>query len=215
MKINVIKDYMGNESISRQWEVNDFVNKMSTVHAMLALKINNNKQFGHYIEIGAGHFKENNNTYFLEKNYKWHGVALDISKYHADIYNKNRSNPCLNEDAIFFDWEFFLSKNEYPKIIDFLQIDIDWHPNKHGNFLALINLPLTKYRFNVISIEHGSGLFYELKKIANLQREILSSLGYYQIYQGINDDIWINEQPNTKNGYSSITAMSTQGLLPI
>lgn len=158
-----------------------------------ALRVNKDKREGTYVEIGAGHFKIGNNTFFLENLFDWKGVAIDKQKNYADLYNQNRKNLCLHDDAMTYDWKKYFEQNNFPKQIDFLQIDIDHNP-EHANLIALINLPLTNYRFTTISIEHDTRLNYKFKSLRNAQREILSGLGYRLVYPGDFNDLWVDSK---------------------
>ena len=155
-------DYKNQEHIIPIWSLEDFYldEPDMPIQTSLAYKLNNDLNNGYYIEIGAGHYKKQNNTYYLENKYNWTGISIDIEQPMVDIFNNNRKNKCIQADAITFNWEQYLVENNFPKKIDFLSIDVDFHSHPHANLLALLNLPLTKYQFNIISIEHGSGIFY-------------------------------------------------------
>jgi hypothetical protein len=172
----------------------------------MAYKFNGDLKNGYYIEIGAGNYKDHNNTYLLEKEYGWKGVSLDIVSVIVDDFNNNRSNKCLNANALEFDWASYLRDNDFPKIIDFLSIDIDSNTHEYANFLALINLPLFQYKFRIIAIEHAAEIDYKLEKIKHLQRETLTALGYSLILRGRNDDIWSLENSNSTNGFDKINS---------
>ena len=36
------------------------------------------KKNGYYVELGAAHYSNGNNTYLLEKDYDWKGVSFEI-----------------------------------------------------------------------------------------------------------------------------------------
>ena len=200
-------DYKNQEHIIPIWSLEDFYldEPDMPIQTSLAYKLNNDLNNGYYIEIGAGHYKKQNNTYYLENKYNWTGISIDIEQPMVDIFNNNRKNKCIQADAITFNWEQYLVENNFPKKIDFLSIDVDFHSHPHANLLALLNLPLTKYQFNIISIEHGSGIFYEQKKLRDMQRDILSTLGYSLLIRGTSDDIWSYEKINTHNGFDQLS----------
>jgi hypothetical protein len=151
-----------------------------------------NKTNGYYVEIGAGHYFNKNNTFYLEKFLNWNGVAIDNNKNKSDLYNENRKNYCLNRNAITYEWDEYFKNNNFPNQIDYLQIDIDKIP-KNANLLALINLPICKYRFSVITIEHNAEIDYEMESVRRTQREILSGLGYALILRGMSEDWWVDK----------------------
>lgn len=156
------------------------------------LKILQEKTNGTFLEIGSGHPVEGNNTYLLEKQFNWTGLAIDIDKNNCSLYNENRISTCVREDALRFNYEKYLVENNFPKRIDYLQIDVDDTP-RHANLLALIRIPLSNYRFNVITIEHDSIRDFTLKPMRDCQRMILSSFGYELILQGENEDFWVDK----------------------
>jgi hypothetical protein len=160
------------------------------------------KRNGCYVEIGSGHPEIGNNTYLLEKQFGWSGVGFELDSEMVKTYNSVRVNKCLNEDAITADYRRIFKENEFPKQIDYLQIDVDNQPFA-ANLLALIALPLAEYRFSIMTIEHGVVSDYRNEELRSCQRTILSSFGYRLIVQGINEDWWVdgNVIPYEKYGY--------------
>ena len=145
-----------------------------------------------YLEIGSSHYKNQNDTYILEKEHGWSGLSIEIEEGLSKEFNENRSNICINADAISVDWVHTLEKYNAPDRIDFLQIDIDITP-RNANLLALINLPLSRYRFNSIIIEHSVGMDYTFEALRAAQRYILTSLNYRLVHSGHADDWWVDE----------------------
>ena len=178
-----------------------------TPHTAFAYHLAKEKSNGWYVELGAAHYEYGNNTYALEKVFNWTGVAIDIQENWADLYNKNRKNHCIGADALSFNWDKYFSDNGFPKQIDYLQIDVDGQ-NENNNLIALFNLPLTRYRFTGITIEHDSGRDFRLKRVRDIQREILSSLDYDLVVAGEYEDWWIDKTayPNSEE-YSSMSVM--------
>jgi len=160
----------------------------------------NGKRDGYYVELGAFHSKNGNNTYTLEKEYGWKGVAFDIVDHSVKEYNENRSNPCLLEDATTFDYRKYFEENNFPKQIDFLQVDVDSGYDREGNSVvspyqslwALLNVPLTTYRFSVITFEHDAIIEYKNIPMRDAQREILHSLGYKMVGRSTHEDWWVD-----------------------
>lgn len=155
------------------------------------LNVLDGKTSGTYLEIGAGHPENGNNTFLLEKEFCWTGVGIEIEEQLVDVYTKQRANPCLIENAISANYREILSKYEMPKNIDYLQIDIDFKP-QHANFMALTAIPLSDYSFSVMTIEHGCINDYKMQRMRDSQRLLLESFGYRLIVQGNNEDWWIN-----------------------
>lgn len=168
----------------------------------------NNKTNGYYVELGAFHSKDNSNTYFLEKDYNWTGVSFEIIPERREEFVKNRSNPCYN-DALEFNYIEYFQKNNYPKQIDFLQVDIDsgydeaCKPvgNSYTTLHGLIALPLNQYRFSVITFEHDTNMYFRNSGMRDAQREILDSLGYTLVRKENHEDWWVDPSIIKINSY--------------
>ena len=133
------------------------------------------KNNGTYVEIGAYHSKEISNTYMLEKEYGWTGVSFEIDPDRVNEFNANRSNKCYRADATTFDYETLFNSLNLPKQIDYLQVDIDPAGN---SLMALLALPLEKYRFSAITFEHDLYVDPSNMAIKDKQKEVLFGLGY-------------------------------------
>lgn len=208
-KLKIINYYNENKT-HPDWSMEDFSENgrdIGSINAMLAYKLNGDLINGSYIEIGTGHYEQGSNTYLLEKKYGWKGLSIDISKQMVDVFNENRSNKCVEGDAITFNWEKYLEENNFPKQIDYLSLDVDYNTHSHANLLSLLNFPITKYKFNIISIEHLSDIHYNLRDIKDTQRSILSALGYHLVIRGYNNDLWALEEPNSNNGFYTLNSI--------
>jgi len=155
------------------------------------LNLLSEKQNGVYLELGSGHPEIGNNTWILEKYFGWSGLSLEKNQDMVNLHLASRSNPCIAADAIAFNYVDYFRNCAFPKQIDYLQIDIDDKP-ENANLLALIALPLSDYRFSVITIEHGCIINYKYSRLRDSQRLILESFGYRLIVQGGNEDWWID-----------------------
>lgn len=133
------------------------------------------KMNGFYVEIGAMDSKNISNTYLLETKYQWNGVGLEILDRRAEEYNLNRRNPCLNVDATTFDYLKYFEENNFPKTIDYLQVDIE---PAFQSLKALQALPLDKYRFSVITFEHDLYDDPNNALIKQAAKDLLFSFGY-------------------------------------
>jgi hypothetical protein len=172
-----------------------------TAKEKFVLDITKNKQDGFYLELGGSHSTENSNTYNLETYNSWKGLALEIVPKLQEEYSANRKNPCLLEDAMKFNYLDYFEKNDVPKQIDFLSVNIDTGYNDNtgrllGNpaqsLLGLIALPLNSYRFTVITFEHEALQDYKNGSIRDAQREILNALGYSLVVRTWAEDWWVD-----------------------
>jgi hypothetical protein len=124
---------------------------------------------GYYLEIGAWHPSIGNNTFSFERDFGWNGVSIDISNTYQSAWSLTRHNPLLIEDATESDYASILST--FPPLIDYLSLDID-----SGYDKVLERMPLDKYTFKVITIEHDFYRFGDEFRAA--ERRILESFGY-------------------------------------
>ena len=161
-----------------------------------------NKKDGYYVELGAADPIEGSNTYKLETEFGWKGVSFDLNEAHANKFNEIRKNPCLAEDAITFNYEKYFEENNFPKRIDYLQVDVDTGYDLGGrplgnfcsNLLGLIALPLNRYRFSVVTFEHDALIHYKLNDIRDAQREIMNALGYSLVKRITWEDWWVDPE---------------------
>lgn len=155
----------------------------------------NEKREGVYVEIGGYHSQHDSNTYLLETKYGWKGVALEIDQARSDEYNANRSNICLTVDATTFDYLKYFEDNNFPKTIDYLQVDIE---PAYQSLKALESLPLDRYRFSVVTFEHDLYADPNNALIKEKAKEILSSLNYVLVAENVEhegkifEDWWLD-----------------------
>jgi hypothetical protein len=163
------------------------------------LNVLNEKRNGWYVEVGSSDPVIYNNTYILETEYGWQGVGFEWDQGAADIYNSVRKNKCISADATQFDYLKYFQDNAFPKQIDYLQLDIE---PAYQTLAALKQIPLTEYRFSVITYEHDLYADPANKEIKEESIRILSSLGYKLLVENVNDgspdrifeDWWIDPQ---------------------
>ena len=166
------------------------------------LDILKGKKNGYYVELGGADPIDGSNTYKLEKDFGWKGVSFDWDEEHAANFNKVRSNPCLAVDAIAFNHGKYFEENNFPERIDYLQVDVDtgYSPggrplgNPASNLLGLISLPLTRYRFSVVTFEHDANIHYKLSSVRDAQREIMDGLGYSLVQRHTWEDWWVDPE---------------------
>lgn len=164
------------------------------------IEILDKKRNGYYVELGAYHSQIVSNTYQLEKSYNWNGVSFEIVTEFYEEISANRKNPCILGDATQFNYIKYFEENNFPKQIDFLQIDIDGGYNNLGrpssnpnlSLLGLISLPLNTYRFSVITFEHDVSTYFKLDSQRDASREILDSLGYALVVKAPHEDWWVD-----------------------
>jgi len=149
---------------------------------LFVTNITNNKVNGYYVEVGSSHPKYGNNTYLLEKTLNWKGVSLENNNTFVSLFRQSRINPCLEVDATIFGFKEYFVKNNFPKQIDYLQIDIE---PPLANLCVLENLPLDLYRFSTITFEHDLYAKTENKIVKQKAEEILLKYGYKRIVNNL------------------------------
>ena len=184
-------------------ELEDFMrSKREVTHSSdsFALDILDYKRDGYYVEMGSADPISGNTTYRMESEFGWKGVGFELDQDHADKYNSVRKNPCIVADATKFNYLKYFEENNFPKQLDYLQIDIESPMDQGGRPIApigqplngLISLPLTQYRFNVICFEHEFMIHYKNASLRDAQREILNNLGYSLVAKLGHEDWWVD-----------------------
>lgn len=143
---------------------------------------------GFYIEIGASHPVNINNTYLLEQN-GWEGISIDIEDISQQEWLKVRKNPLVIADALEFDFAPYLTKR-----VDYLQVDID--PAKQS-LKCLEKMLSYGQRFSVITFEHD---YYDDPSVREPSRLLLFKNNYRPFkfdveYEGqIFEDWWLDRE---------------------
>jgi len=171
----------------------------SSSQEAFVLSLFKEKKNGYYVELGAFDSRIGSNTFYLEKDYSWNGVSFEVIDERRNEFNANRKNPCMG-DALNFNYIDYFQVNNFPKQIDYLQVDIDGGYQEDGrpfgnhylSLLGLISLPLTQYRFSIITFEHDANMYYKNTAMRDCQREILDSLGYALVVRELHEDWWVD-----------------------
>lgn len=135
------------------------------------------KKNGFYLDIGSCHSMISNNTFFFE-SLDWKGICVEINSEFNESYNNRKDCTYLNQDATQIDYNSLFEKNNFPKVIDYLSLDVDTL-----SLTVLDKLPLDKYRFRVITIEHDAYLYGD--EYRGKQREMLEQNGYLLICSNV------------------------------
>jgi hypothetical protein len=151
--------------------------------------VNNFKKDGYFVEIGANDPIHHNNTYVLEKNLNWKGLMVEYISGWYSHYRDIRPNsiPIIN-DATIVDYLKYLEDYNFPKNIDYLQIDLDVDNRSTLTTLELFDKTIfDKYTFSTITFEHDiyTGNFFDTQKIS---REIFSRRGYILLFSNVS--VW-------------------------
>jgi len=146
------------------------------------LSILGGKRNGFYLEIGSAGPEIANNTFLLEKSFNWNGISIEFNPDLVDEFSQLRSNSCILADATKFDFLACLEENNFPEVIDFLQLDIDPAAN---TLLALKQIPFNKYRFSVVTFEHDLYRSADNIRVKSEAASILEKHGYIRIVDNL------------------------------
>ena len=208
--LNKFPEPMSNPKICYQSKLSNIKYKFNNIEKIkknysqiyqdiFVLIITNGKENGTYLEIGSGDPIYGNNTYLLEKDFKWKGLSIDINNFYKNKFIEKRLNNFICENALNINYcELLLNNKEIfeNNIIDYLQIDCDPCENSYE---ILLKIPFDKYQFKIITFEHD---YYNDKNqiIRQKSRDYLLNKGYQLIAGNISpndfnnpfEDWWIN-----------------------
>ena len=170
-------------------------NYSQSLQDIFTLSVLDGKRNGTYLEIGGDDGIGINNTYLLESQYDWTGLAFEWLEPGWNKYVSKRKNPCLCADATKADYAKLFVEYNFPNQIDFLQVDIE---PAQQTLDALKAIPHNKYRFSVICFETAIYLGQDVH-VQQEQIDLLQSLGYVMIAKNISnvgndpfEDWWVD-----------------------
>jgi tetratricopeptide (TPR) repeat protein len=211
-------NYTKNQYHNVKFKFNDIEklerNFSQAMQDMFVLTMLNGKKDGSYLEIGSGHAFYGSNTAVLDKNFNWKGISIDYNLSYIESF-KDRSTVHITQDALSINYDELLSEYNFPKNIDYLQLDCD---PTDITFEVLKKIPFDKYKFAVITFEHD---FYTDSKYRDLSREYLISKGYELIVDNIApdrlcsfEDWWIHPDLVDKNIVNNFRIISNKAKKP-
>jgi len=165
-------NFPGSASVKFNWS-----QSMQDMFVLMAL---DGKKNGVYVELGADLPRIINNTYLLESEFDWAGVSFEYDAAKVAFFNTIRRNKCICTDATTFDYKFLFEERNYPKQIDYLQLDLD---PAEGTLAALKHLPLDDYRFTAITYE--TDVYRAGADVQDEEIEYLKSYGYELVVRNV------------------------------
>lgn len=148
--------------------------------------LTNNKNNGTFLEIGSNDPIFNNNTYILEKEHNYRGVMVEYDKSFESAYKIHRPNSIhILNDAQIVNYRNILDVNNFPKEIDYLQIDLNVDDCSTLNTLKLLNYTVfDKYKFSTVTFEHDiyTGNYFNTQEIS---RRIFEERGYILVFPDV------------------------------
>ena len=150
-------------------------------HDLFAWVVNNRKNDGYLVDIGARGPTNSNSLFLLQQG--WSGTLIDQHD-HTDQWTMHKVkfyaiNATIKEklDEAF---------KTVPDVVDYLSLDID------ENGLKCLNaIDLNKFKFKCITIEHNKAYSQQQEEP---QREILNKYGYFLLVKnfGMGEDWWVH-----------------------
>jgi hypothetical protein len=160
-------------------------NYSQTFQDMFAITMANGKRNGFFLEIGAQEPIRISNSYLLESVFDWRGISIDWDTSVSSQHKEQRKNIFVSGNALEIDYSKLLADNNFPKQIDYLQIDIDPSIQSY-NCLAM--LPLNTYRFSAITFEHDAWRDSNGPYVRSASRTIFERNGYVLIAGNISNE---------------------------
>jgi hypothetical protein len=164
------------------------------------LNVLKHKKGGTFVDIGAGHPVDINNTVVLEKDYGWSGVSFDIGPPHThgcwhlstvneyeDLWKSERSTNLICGNALEVDYKDVFEKNELQSKIDYLSMDLD---PPFVTYECLLKIPFDKYQFEVVTFETD---YYREKRTQEPSRRLMRGYGYVLKEENDQEDWYVHE----------------------
>lgn len=152
------------------------------------LNILKNKKNGFFLEIGSNHPTHINNSYILERDYKWNGIMIEYTKHWLHDYKIVRPNSIhVINDATTIDYKSLFETNNVPLNLDYLQIDLEVNNGSTLKTLKKLNEEvMDTYKFATITFEHD--IYHSNYLNTRLEsREIFEKRGYVRVFSDINN----------------------------
>jgi len=151
------------------------------------VSMTNQKRNGYFLEIGTNHPIEINNSYILEKKYGWKGLLVEYDGTWEPTYLEHRTSPYIIQDATTVDYLSLFRKYEFPKQMDYLQIDLEVSNESTMKALELLDATIfPEYTFSVVTFEHDiyTGDHYNTRERS---REIFRKNGYFLLFPNVSN----------------------------
>ena len=150
------------------------------------VKHTNHKYNGTFIEIGSNHPVDHSNSYLLRTHYKWRGLLVEYDKSFESVYETDSTIPLyVIGDARHINYKELLDKNNFPRNIDYLQIDLDVNNRSTLDTLELLDSTVfDTYTFATVTFEHDiyTGNFFDTREKS---RNIFMKRGYILVFPDV------------------------------
>lgn len=164
--------------------------------------MNGFKYNGTFLEIGANHPIQHNNSYLLESKYGWKGVLIEYDPSFSALYKTHRPNSIFYiGDARAAPVKSLLHQGNFPSKMDYLQLDLD--VNNRSTLDTLLHLDQTvfdDYTFGTVTFEHDiyTGDFFNTRQQS---REIFQKRGYNLMFPDVKVE-WMGKHVAFEDWYA-------------
>lgn len=166
------------------------------------LSMLNYKRNGYFVEIGSAWPRHTNNSWILEKQFGWSGIMVEIDPQYLPHYKIERQNSVhVIHDATKVDYPALFRQCNSPRVIDYLQIDLDVDNRSTLDLLELFDKHVFDlYTFATITFEHDiyRGDYFHTRAKS---REIFTRRGYVCLFDDIEaapgqpfEDWWVKPE---------------------
>lgn len=146
----------------------------------------NSKRDGFYLELGANDTSTHSNTFVIYNKLNWRGIMVEYDWRFLSHYQRDRprSIPVIG-DGTQMDYLQLLTEHQFPKNIDYFQLDLDVDNRSTLTTLEKIDKTvMDQYTFATMTIEHDiyTGDFFNTRARS---REILANRGYVRVFSDV------------------------------
>ena len=150
------------------------------------INILKHKKNGYFLEIGSSDPIYTNNSYKLETEYDWRGIMVEYDPGFLPKYQQIRPKSIhLINDARKINYLEELRKSNFPKNMDFLQIDLEVENRSTLDVLEQFNTTVfNEYKFATVIFETDiyRGDWYNTRARS---REIFEANGYIRVFSDV------------------------------
>jgi hypothetical protein len=143
------------------------------------------KRDGYFLEIGSNDPVNINNSYILESEFNWKGLMVEYDKKWESSYKQKRTSNYIIQDATTVNYAQLFSQYNFPKSMDYLQIDLEVDNRSTLSTLELIDRTIfPNYTFSVVTFEHDiyRGNYFNTQQ---LSRNIFLKNGYVPVFKNV------------------------------
>lgn len=116
------------------------------------------RDHGTFLDIGANHPVEKNNTWALERM-GWTGICVEADPACAKLLREQRKATVIEDDATRLDYGDILMRVARMGHMDYLSLDVD-----EASLDALKKVMESGVRFNVLTVEHDAYRFGDKRR---------------------------------------------------